>query len=140
MPLHQSQRWLALDNQIGTPPQPSTDTATPQTSVPDEVDVDALLLAVKRGPNAGSRWLLTPRDVTSAGRHPDGDIQDNVTVSRRHAEFRFEGGDFVVVDLGRINGTYVNREPVESAVLFNDDEVQIGTFRLMFHAAGQPTG
>jgi pSer/pThr/pTyr-binding forkhead associated (FHA) protein len=82
-----------------------------------------------------------PRDVTSAGRHPDGDVVlDDVTVSRRHAEFRYEGGDFVVVDLGSINGTYANREPVESAVLANDDEVQIGTFRLMFLAATQPTG
>jgi pSer/pThr/pTyr-binding forkhead associated (FHA) protein len=90
------------------------------------------LLVVKRGPNAGSRFLLDqPR--TSAGRHPDSDIfLDDVTVSRRHAEFRLETSEFQVVDVGSLNGTYVNREPVDSAVLANGDEVQIGKFRLVF--------
>jgi pSer/pThr/pTyr-binding forkhead associated (FHA) protein len=90
------------------------------------------LLVVKRGPNAGSRFLLD-QPTTSAGRHPDSDIfLDDVTVSRRHAEFRLEGGEFQVVDVGSLNGTYVNREPVDSAVLANGDEVQIGKFRLVF--------
>jgi pSer/pThr/pTyr-binding forkhead associated (FHA) protein len=90
------------------------------------------LLVVKRGPNAGSRFLLD-QPTTSAGRHPESDIfLDDVTVSRRHAEFRREGGEFVVVDVGSLNGTYVNREPVDTAVLANGDEVQIGKFRLVF--------
>ena len=55
-----------------------------------------------------------------------------MTVSRRHAEFRLDGGDFQVVDVGSLNGTYVNREPVDSATLANGDEVQIGKFRLVF--------
>ena len=55
-----------------------------------------------------------------------------MTVSRRHAEFRLESGEFQVVDVGSLNGTYVNREPVDSAVLANGDEVQIGKFRLVF--------
>ena len=113
----------------------------PTEAVPAEppavAGVDALpagsaLLVVKRGPNAGSRFLLD-RDTTSAGRHPDSDIfLDDVTVSRRHAEFRREGGEFVVIDVGSLNGTYVNREPVDQAVLANGDEVQIGKFRLVF--------
>ena len=74
-----------------------------------------------------------PRVTTSAGRHPDSDIfLDDVTVSRRHAEFRRDAGEFVVVDVGSLNGTYVNREPVDTAVLANGDEVQIGKFRLVF--------
>ena len=90
------------------------------------------LLVVRRGPNAGARFLLD-RATTSAGRHPDSDIfLDDVTVSRRHAEFRSDAGEFVVVDVGSLNGTYVNREPVDTAVLANGDEVQIGKFRLVF--------
>ena len=90
------------------------------------------LIVVKRGPNAGSRFLLD-QPVTSAGRHPGSDIfLDDVTVSRRHAEFRWENDEFHVVDLGSLNSTYVNREPVDSAVLVNGDEVQIGKFRLTF--------
>jgi pSer/pThr/pTyr-binding forkhead associated (FHA) protein len=122
----------------------------PEAEAPEQPvsGVDALpsgsaLLVVKRGPNAGSRFLLD-QETTSAGRHPDSDIfLDDVTVSRRHAEFRREGGDFVVVDVGSLNGTYVNREPVDTAVLASGDEVQIGKFRLVFltgMARGQAQG
>jgi pSer/pThr/pTyr-binding forkhead associated (FHA) protein len=107
--------------------------------------VDALppgsaLLVVKRGPNAGSRFLLD-QATTSAGRHPESDIfLDDVTVSRRHAEFRRDVGEFVVVDVGSLNGTYVNREPVDTAVLANGDEVQIGKFRLVFLSGPRDAG
>ena len=90
------------------------------------------LLVVTRGPNAGSRFLLD-QGSTTAGRHPNSDIFfDDITVSRRHAQFRCVSGEFQVVDVGSLNGTYVNREPVDSAVLANGDEVQIGKFRLVF--------
>ena len=70
---------------------------------------------VKRGPNAGSRFLLDS-DLTTAGRHPDSDIfLDDVTVSRRHAEFYRRGDRFTVRDVGSLNGTYVNRERIEEA-------------------------
>ncbi len=93
------------------------------------------LLVVKRGPNAGARFLLD-QAITMAGRHPNSDIfLDDVTVSRRHAQFRCVSGEFHVVDVGSLNGTYVNREPVDSAVLANGDEVQIGKFRLLFLTA-----
>ncbi len=92
----------------------------------------AALLVVRRGPNAGSRFLLD-QQTTSAGRHPSSDIfLDDVTVSRRHAEFRQVDGGYEVVDVGSLNGTYVNREPVDGAVLANGDEVQIGKFRLVY--------
>jgi hypothetical protein len=90
------------------------------------------LLAVLRGPNAGSRFLLDS-DLTLAGRHPDSDIfLDDVTVSRRHAEFYRQGGRFVVRDVGSLNGTYVNRERIEQVELHEGDEVQVGKFRLVF--------
>jgi pSer/pThr/pTyr-binding forkhead associated (FHA) protein len=92
------------------------------------------LLVVRRGPNAGARFLLD-HDVTTSGRHPDSDIfLDDVTVSRRHAEFHRGGSGFTVRDVGSLNGTYVNRERVESSSLSNGDEVQIGKFRLVFIA------
>lgn len=90
------------------------------------------LLAVLRGPNTGARFLLDS-DLTLAGRHPDSDIfLDDVTVSRRHAEFYRQGGRFVVRDVGSLNGTYVNRERIEEAELHEGDEVQVGKFRLVF--------
>jgi hypothetical protein len=90
------------------------------------------LLVVKRGPNAGSRFLLDA-DVTTAGRHPESDIfLDDVTVSRRHAEFAREGDGYLVRDVGSLNGTYLNRGRIDGAALAGGDEVQIGKYRLVF--------
>jgi hypothetical protein len=90
------------------------------------------LLLVMRGPNAGSRFRLDG-ELTTAGRHPDSHIfLDDVTVSRRHAEFYRDGARFTVRDVGSLNGTYVNRERIEETVLAGGDEVQIGKFRLLF--------
>jgi hypothetical protein len=90
------------------------------------------LLVVKRGPNAGSRFLLDS-ERTTAGRHPESDIfLDDVTVSRRHAEFLRQGRQFLVRDVGSLNGTYVNRERIDQLGLSGGDEVQVGKFRLVF--------
>ena len=98
----------------------------------EELRNDSALLVVKRGRNAGARFLLN-QPITIAGRLPGSDIfLDDVTVSRRHAEFRTEDGQHRVVDIGSLNKTYVNRRPVESAILANGDEIQIGRFRLVF--------
>ena len=96
------------------------------------------LLVVKRGPNAGSRFLLD-KDVTTVGRHPESDIfLDDVTVSRRHAEFHRDGSTFLVRDVGSLNGTYLNRERIEDAPLTGGDEVQIGKFRLAYFIGRNP--
>jgi len=95
------------------------------------------LLIVRRGPNTGARFLLDA-DVTSAGRHPNADIfLDDVTVSRRHAEFTRRGTAFEVRDLGSLNGTYYDGVRIESALLSDSSEVQIGKFRLTFYASRQ---
>ncbi|MFF9689653.1 FHA domain-containing protein [Streptomyces sp. NPDC014623] len=116
-------------------------TALPSLSPEAQAAVDALpagsaLLVVRRGPNSGSRFLLDG-DLTTAGRHPQSDIfLDDVTVSRRHVEFhRSPDGSFTVGDVGSLNGTYVNRERIDSVALTNGDEVQIGKYRLVFYAS-----
>ena len=127
---------------IGVPVEPLTeaDADTDATlSAQDQATVDALrhgtaLLVVLRGPNAGARFLLDSDEV-STGRHPNSDIfLDDVTVSRKHATFRHEGGVFLVRDVGSLNGTYVNRERIDETALKTRDEVQIGKFRLVFYA------
>jgi FHA domain-containing protein/zinc ribbon protein len=90
------------------------------------------LLLVRRGPNAGSRFLLD-QETTSAGRHPESDIfLDDVTVSRGHAQFYRQGARFSVRDMGSLNGTYVNRQRIDETSLSSGDEVQIGKFRLVY--------
>jgi pSer/pThr/pTyr-binding forkhead associated (FHA) protein len=107
----------------------------------DELPTGFALLVVQRGPNAGSRFLLD-QEVTTAGRHPDSDIfLDDVTVSRKHATFTRTPSGYIVSDAGSLNGTYLNRERIESAPVGNGDEVQIGKFRLLFFtsvAGGNP--
>ena len=123
---------------IGAPVEPVVDAATNLTAE-DQATVEALrhgtaLLVVLRGPNSGARFLLDSDEVSS-GRHPDSDIfLDDVTVSRKHATFRREGDDFLVRDVGSLNGTYVNRMRIDDAILKTGDEVQIGKFRLVFYA------
>jgi pSer/pThr/pTyr-binding forkhead associated (FHA) protein len=107
-------------------------------STADQVAIDALptgsaLLVVRRGPNSGSRFLLDS-DTTTAGRHPSSDIfLDDVTVSRRHAEFVRTDDGFSVRDVGSLNGTYVNRDRIDEAALAGGDEVQVGKYRLVFY-------
>jgi pSer/pThr/pTyr-binding forkhead associated (FHA) protein len=111
-------------------------------SAVDEAAVHALpqgsaLLIVQRGPNAGSRFLLD-HDETVAGRHVDSDIfLDDISVSRRHVQFLRTSEGVRVKDLGSLNGTYVNRELVDEALLAPEDEVQIGKFRLVYYASAK---
>ncbi len=93
------------------------------------------LLIVRRGPNSGARFLLDT-DVTTVGRHPDADIfLDDVTVSRRHAEFIRRRTAFEVKDLSSLNGTYFDGVRIDTALLSDGAEVQIGKFRLTFYAS-----
>jgi pSer/pThr/pTyr-binding forkhead associated (FHA) protein len=94
------------------------------------------VLVVKRGPDVGSRYLLDQAS-TKIGRHPDSDIfLDDITVSRRHAELiHDDAGKVVLRDLGSLNGTYVNRERIDEAVLSAGNELQIGKFKLVYLVA-----
>jgi FHA domain-containing protein len=119
--------------------------AEPGTPVVDARTLASLrpgtaLLRVDHGPNAGSRFLLDG-DLTTVGRHPSSDIfLDDVTVSRKHAEFVREEGAFSVRDVGSLNGTYVNRRRIDASQVVTGDEVQIGKFRLVVHVGGQGAG
>jgi len=115
----------ALDGELSTEEQDAI-AALPSASA---------LLIVRRGPNIGARFLLDS-DVATAGRHPDADIfLDDVTVSRRHTEFVRHGSAFELKDLGSLNGTYFDGVRIESALLTDGAEVQIGKFRLTFYAS-----
>lgn len=98
-----------------------------------EVPAGTGVLVARRGPNAGSTFVLAA-DSTAIGRHPASDIfLDDVTVSRRHAVIRrTAGGDYVIADVGSLNGTYVDHERVDTAGLRDLAELQIGRFVLTF--------
>jgi pSer/pThr/pTyr-binding forkhead associated (FHA) protein len=102
----------------------------------DELEPGQALLQVKRGPNAGSTFLLDA-DASTVGRNPESDVfLDDVTVSRKHATFeRRSSGEWFVRDAGSLNGTYVNGEQVDETKLARGDLVQIGRFKLVFFQA-----
>jgi hypothetical protein len=90
-------------------------------------------LVVRSGGGMAGQSFQPAEGRTLVGRSPECDIfLDDVTVSRRHAEIVRDGDTFTIRDLGSLNGTYVNRKRIESAVLENDDEVQVGKYRLTF--------
>jgi len=97
----------------------------------------AATLMVRTGPQAGDRFTLSGTP-TRLGRHPDSDVSlDDISVSRRHAEIERHGVEYVLRDVGSLNGTYVNQRRVDSVVLQQGDEILVGRFRLLFIAPSE---
>jgi hypothetical protein len=99
----------------------------------DDVGVPGVALVVRSGGGRAGE-MFTPQDErTTIGRSPEcGIFLDDVTVSRRHASIERRGERWVIEDQGSLNGTFVNRERVESAPLADGDEIQIGKYRFTF--------
>ena len=101
------------------------------SALDDTLRGTALVVRVGGG-LAGERFALVA-ERTLIGRSPECDVfLDDVTVSRRHAELIQAGQRFTIRDLGSLNGTFVNRRRVEAVELQDDDEVQVGKYRLTF--------
>lgn len=97
----------------------------------------AATLMVRSGPQAGDRFTLSGTP-TRLGRHPESDVSlDDISVSRRHAEIERHGVEYVLRDVGSLNGTYVNQRRVDSVVLQQGDEILVGRFRLLFIAPSE---
>jgi pSer/pThr/pTyr-binding forkhead associated (FHA) protein len=95
-------------------------------------DRGATLVIRAGGGRAGESFALTEARLT-VGRRPDSDVfLDDVTVSRDHAVVVRRGEDYYLDDCGSLNGTYINRERIESQRLSDGDELQIGKYKLAF--------
>ena len=107
-----------------------------------QIDIERLrregpLLIVVKGIGVGQTFSLVAKKV-SIGRDPTNDIfLDDVTVSRQHAQIRKKNGDHEIIDTGSLNGTYVNKKRVESSLMVDHDEVQIGKFKMIFIDHGE---
>jgi FHA domain/zinc-ribbon domain len=109
------------------------DTSEEGESLLTSLGITGPALVVRSGGGMAGQTFQPADGRTLVGRSPECDIfLDDVTVSRRHAEIVRDGDDFTIRDLGSLNGTYVNRKRIESVVLQNDDEVQVGKYRLTF--------
>jgi pSer/pThr/pTyr-binding forkhead associated (FHA) protein len=128
-------------------PEPQKEDVTTATYVIDDqtgelkpVDVgdvaaqSGALVIRSGGGRVGQSFPMTGEKMT-IGRSPETDVfLDDVTVSREHATLVRRGGDWYLDDSGSLNGTYVNRQRVDSHRLVDGDELQIGKFKLTFFA------
>ncbi len=94
---------------------------------------NSAMLIVIAGANRGARFLIDSQE-TAIGRSPKSEIfLDDITVSRFHSKIiRSVEGEFRIVDLGSLNGSYLNAHPVQDSTLAAGDEIQIGKFRLTY--------
>ncbi len=98
----------------------------------EDLGISGPALVVRSGGGRAGE-TFHPAGETTIGRSPDcGIFLDDVTVSRRHAVLTERDGGFFIADQGSLNGTFVNRKRVESALLEDGDELQIGKYRLTF--------
>lgn len=69
--------------------------------------------------------------IFSIGRSVDNNVMlDDPAVSRKHAIVKLVGNEYILTDLGSENGTLLNNEPVITEVLKNNDQIEIGPYRL----------
>jgi pSer/pThr/pTyr-binding forkhead associated (FHA) protein len=117
---------------------------TPEEESDAQPNVDAIegpALVIRSGGGRAGEHFALARERTTIGRSPECDVfLDDVTVSRRHAEFRRTADGFTVADVGSLNGTYVNRDRIDEVTLQGGDEVQIGKYRLVYFASHSVSG
>jgi hypothetical protein len=100
----------------------------------EELTMEGPALVVRSGGGRAGEQFTPRGERTTIGRSPDCDIfLDDVTVSRKHAVLVERDGVFEIEDQGSLNGTFVNRERIDSPKrLETGDELQIGKYRLSF--------
>ena len=89
-------------------------------------------LLVLKGTNIGEIFAIN-KEYFNIGREIDSDIfLDDITVSRKHASIMKTDKYFKVVDMGSLNGIYVNGKLIEEKYLENGDKIQIGKYVFYF--------
>ena len=106
------------------------DAGEPQRSVES---AEGATLVIRTGGGRSGEQFALDRDLMTIGRAAQSDVfLDDITVSREHARLERTANGLLLTDQGSLNGTYVNRQRIESAQLSDGDELQIGKYRLTF--------
>jgi pSer/pThr/pTyr-binding forkhead associated (FHA) protein len=130
---------------LGGPSEGGKDEPTTMTYTVDEtgemqpIDIDEAVersgaaLVIRSGGGRAGESFTIGEDRVSIGRSPDaGVFLDDVTVSRNHALLVRRRDGLYIDDLGSLNGTYVNRRRIESHLLSDGDEIQVGKYKLSY--------
>jgi hypothetical protein len=99
----------------------------------DTTGEEGAALVIRSGGGRSGESFALAGDRMRVGRSPEAEVfLDDVTVSRNHAVIVRRRDGFYIDDLGSLNGSYVNRRRIESHLLQNGDELQIGKYKLTF--------
>jgi len=108
------------------------------TILKSQPPMEALLVPIAH--NAHAAILLSQNKVMTVGRQAGSYLLiDHESVSRRHAEISFTHEQYVLLDLGSSNGTFVNEERLEgdrAHILKPDDRVRFGKMNFTFQVKG----
>ena len=104
-----------------------------RVDIEEMVETEGAAVVIRSGGGRSGESFAIDRERMSIGRTPDAAIfLDDVTVSRNHALLVRRREGLYIDDLGSLNGTYVNRKRIESHLLADGDEIQVGKFKLSY--------
>jgi hypothetical protein len=117
----------AAEPKVDAPPAAAPGVPSPPTKA-----APAATLTVRQGADLGHTYVVDGRGVV-VGRAQTNPVplRDN-TISRRHCQITWEGDSYVLCDLGSSNGTYLNGDRIGSALLRDNDLIQVGDHVLQF--------
>ena len=96
-------------------------------------------LTMKTGTNAGTNFVLDPDGENTIGRGADcAVVLPDPLCSRVHAIVRRANGQWVVRDAESRNGTFVNGQKADEAVLTDGNTLRVGSTEFAFQTADQP--
>ncbi len=85
------------------------------------------------------RSFSIARDMTVIGRREDCDLRIPLgDVSRKHCRVVRDGDILKIEDLGSSNGTYLNAQRVQEALLSPGDSIQVGPVVFVLQIDGEP--
>jgi pSer/pThr/pTyr-binding forkhead associated (FHA) protein len=115
------------------PPQVGSESSTPHSPLPLPLPLLATLEIINEGPLKGTRFRLE-RPVAHIGRGPSNEIRlRDESVSGSHATLTRRGAQWVVLDLGSTNGTYVDGDRITGErVIAGVSEVRFGGIKMVF--------
>ncbi len=78
---------------------------------------------MRSGPTPGATYSLEGDQLTIGRDSNNGVVINDAEISRKHARLTFQGGKYVLEDLGSTNGTFVNGQRLAGPVVLKSGDV-----------------
>ena len=97
---------------------------------PRQIEYDIAMLSARD--RSKSELILGERQVYIGRRDSNDLVLDDDSISRVHAYISYERHRHVLRDAGSLNGTFVNKKPIEKHLLRHGDKITIGVSTLVY--------